>query len=211
VIRRSRGFTLIEIAVAVAIAVVIAFMGWSVINQGIKNRTELREQQAHLLELQTAVRLIEQDFVQLVPRPVRQAQGAEPAQPALQGGTPGANPIAALTRGGWANPAGLQRTGLQRVAYLLEDGTLKREYWNVLDPTLASPTVKRDLLKHVKTVTIRYLDQSRQWQDQWPPATATTIAGPTVELTLRMRPLAVEITLDTEDWGKIVRIVEIAG
>ena len=45
-IRRSRGFTLIEIAVAVAIAVVIAFMGWSVINQGIKNRTELREQQA---------------------------------------------------------------------------------------------------------------------------------------------------------------------
>jgi hypothetical protein len=27
---------------------------------------------------------------------------------------------------------------------------------------------------------------------------------------LRQRPLAVEITIDTEDWGKIVRIVEIA-
>jgi len=31
------------------------------------------------------------------------------------------------------------------------------------------------------------------------------------EWTLRQRPLAVEITLDTEDWGKIVRIIEIAG
>ena len=31
------------------------------------------------------------------------------------------------------------------------------------------------------------------------------------EQALRQRPLAVEITLDTEDWGKIVRIIEIAG
>jgi hypothetical protein len=25
------------------------------------------------------------------------------------------------------------------------------------------------------------------------------------------RPLAVEITLDTEDWGKIVRVIEVPG
>jgi hypothetical protein len=35
--------------------------------------------------------------------------------------------------------------------------------------------------------------------------------GPTLEMSLRQRPLAVEITLDTEAWGTIVRIVEIAG
>jgi hypothetical protein len=28
---------------------------------------------------------------------------------------------------------------------------------------------------------------------------------------LRMRPIAVEITLDTEDWGKLVRTIEVAG
>jgi type II secretion system protein J len=60
-------------------------------------------------------------------------------------------------------------------------------------------------MTHVKTVTIRYLDQTRQWKDQWPPE------GPQSEQLLRQRPLAVEITLDTEDWGKIVRIVECAG
>ena len=207
----QRGFTLIELAVALFIAAVMFAMGYAAINQGLTSHDAIKQQQAHLLQLQTAVRVMEQDFVQAAPRPVRQAVGDEPAQYALLGGAPGAQPVVALTRSGWANPAGLQRPGLQRVAYLLENGTLRREYWNVLDPTLASSTEKRDLLEHVKTLTIRYMDVNRQWLDQWPPLTSTVQQGPTLEQSLRQRPLAVEITLDTEDWGKIVRIIEIAG
>jgi type II secretion system protein J len=97
------------------------------------------------------------------------------------------------------------------VAYFLENGTLRREFWSVLDPTLASTTTHRELLTHVKAVTIRYMDVNRQGEEEWPPATNTVLIGQTQELSLRQRPLAVEITLDTEDWGKIVRIVEIAG
>jgi general secretion pathway protein J len=208
---RSRGFTLIELMVALFIAAVMFAIGYGAIKQAITSHDSLKVQQAHLLELQTAVRVMEQDFVQLAPRPVRQAVGEEPAQPALQGSPPGTQPMVQLTRDGWANPAGLQRTGLQRVAYLVEDGTLKREFWTVLDPTLASTTVKRDLLTHVKSVTLRYMDVNHVWQEQWPPLTSTTLVGTMLELTLRERPIAVEITLDTEDWGKIVRIVEIAG
>ena len=96
------------------------------------------------------------------------------------------------------------------MAYYLENGTLRRENWSVLDPTLASTTTRRDLLTRVKAVTLRYLDVNHQWQDQWPPATSTTLISQALEATLRQRPLAVEITLDTEDWGKVVRIVEIA-
>ncbi|HEV3285189.1 MAG TPA: type II secretion system minor pseudopilin GspJ [Steroidobacteraceae bacterium] len=209
--RRARGFTLLELLVALFIAALMFAMGYGAIQQGLNSHETLKAQQAHLLELQTAVRLLEQDFAQLAPRPVRQAVGSEPAQPALQGGLPGTQPIVALTRDGWANPAGLQRPGLQRVAYFLENGTLRREYWNVLDPTLASTTARRELLKHVKTFSIRYLDVNRQWQEQWPPATSTVMVGSSLELMLRERPLAVEITLDTEDWGKIVRIIEIAA
>ena len=205
---RGRGFTLLELLVALFIAAVMFAMGYGAITQALTSRDSLKEQQARLLELQTAVRVLEQDFMQLAPRPVRQAIGDEPAQPALLGAVPGTQPIVALTRGGWANPAGLQRPGLQRVAYFLENGTLRREYWNVLDPTLASTTTKRDLMTHVKAVTLRYLDQAHQWQEQWPPGTA---AIRTQEWTLRQRPLAVEITLDTEGWGKVVRIIEIAG
>ncbi|HTD10651.1 MAG TPA: type II secretion system minor pseudopilin GspJ [Steroidobacteraceae bacterium] len=206
---RVRGFTLIELMVALFIAAIMFAMGYGALTQGLKSHETLKDQQARLLGLQTAVRLLEQDFVQLTPRPVRQAIGDDPAQPALQSGTPGTQPVVALTRGGWANPAGAQRTGLQRVAYLLEDGTLKREYWTVLDPTLASTTVKRDLLEHVKAFSIRYMNVNRQWQDQWPPA---TVAGAIAqEIILRERPIAVEVTLDTEDWGTITRVIEIAG
>jgi len=209
---RIRGFTLIELLVALFIAAIMFAMGYGAIQQALTTHNALKEQQAHLIELQTAVRVLEQDFVQLAPRPVRQPVGDEPAQPALQGSPPGGTqPIVQFTRDGWANPAGLQRPGLQRVAYLLEDGTLKREYWSVLDPTLASTTTKRDLLTHVKAVTFRYLDMNHQWQEQWPPANAASFGGTMLEFTLRERPLAVEITLDTEDWGKIVRIVEVPG
>jgi len=66
-----------------------------------------------------------------------------------------------------------------------------------MDPTLQNTTLKRDLLTHVKTVTFRYMDVSHQWQTQWPPP---AVAGSTgQESYLRMRPIAVEITLDTED------------
>ena len=203
--KRQAGFTLIELLVALFITEVMFAIGYGALTEATKNRDSLRAQQARLLELQTAVRVLEQSFAQLTPRPVRQAVGDEPAQPALQGSPPGTQPVVALTRGGWSNPAALQRPALQRVAYILENGTLRREHWNVLDPTLASTTVRRDLLTHVKAFGIRYLDQYRLWQEQWPPTALRQ------EQVLRQRPIAVEITLDTEDWGKLVRTIEVAG
>ena len=209
--RASRGFTLIELMVALFIAAIIFAMGYGAIRQALTSHESLKEQQARIINLQTAVRVLEQDFLQLTPRPVRQPVGDEPAQAALVGSPPGGDPIVALTRLGWANPGGLQRTGLQRVAYFLQKGTLRREHFDVLDPVLASKTEKRNLLEHVKSFTLRYLDQNRTWQPQWPPATNTVMAGASVELSLRQRPLAVEITIESEEWGKIVRIIEIAG
>jgi len=223
--RRQRGFTLVELLVALFIAAVMFAIGYGAIRQALASHEMLKDQQTHLLELQNAVRVMEQDFLQVAPRPVRQPVGDEPAQPALAGGatntqaalssssssTTSSPAIVAFTRAGWANPRGLQRTGLERVAYFFENGTLRRENWSVLDPTLASTTTRRDLLTHVKAVTIRYMDVNHQWQEQWPPATNATLIGQAQETTLRSRPLAVEITLDTEDWGRVVRIVEIAG
>jgi general secretion pathway protein J len=242
---RSRGFTLLELLVAMFIAAVIFAMGYGAINQAAKSRVELQEQQAKLLELQNTVRTMEQDFLQLAPRPIRDPVGGT-YQPALlannsgsganistssnssnptQGGTTAmaaTQALVSLTRMGWTNPAGLQRPALQRVAYYFQDGTLRREYWPVLDPTQASTAIRHDLMKHLKSVSLRFLDvgsvqsqsQSQSqggqtlngnWSPIWPPVNH---AGQNNQ---RYRPIAVEITLETEDWGKIVRLVEVAG
>ncbi|HEV7986033.1 MAG TPA: type II secretion system protein GspJ, partial [Steroidobacteraceae bacterium] len=37
-------------------------------------------------------------------------------------------PLVSFTRGGWTNPAGLQRSELQRVSYSIENGALMRSY-----------------------------------------------------------------------------------
>jgi general secretion pathway protein J len=116
--------------------------------------------------------------------------------------------LVTLTRGGWPNPAGLPRGTLQRVNYRLENGTLIREYQTVLDATLANVLVKRELLTDVVRLTIRYLDSSRVWQDQWPPL-ASGPQGPVVPLT--MRPMAVEIVIELRDAGRLTRLVEVAS
>ncbi len=209
---RQAGFTLLELLVAMFIAAVIFAMGYAAVNQGLKTRSGLKEQQSQLLDLQTAVRVLEQDFVQLAPRGVRQPVGEGPLQGALLASTTsqtlssGLQPLVALTRNGWANPAGLQRPTLQRVAYFFENGTLRREYWTVLDATQTSTTLKRDLLRHLKSVSLRFMDAGKNWQTQWPAVTNTV--GTTDP---RSRPIAVEITLETEDWGKVIRVLEIPG
>jgi general secretion pathway protein J len=205
--RLTRGFTLLELLVAMFIAAVIFAMGYGAINQGVKSRIELQEQQAKLLELQSAMRVIEQDFVQLAPRPVRQPVGND-YYPALMTSstTMSANatqPIVALTRAGWSNPAGLRRPALQRVAYYFDKGTLVRDYYPVLDATQSSKPVRRELLTHLKAVGIRFYSQGQNWGTQWPLSQRPD--------DYESRPIAVEITFETENWGKIVRLIELPG
>jgi general secretion pathway protein J len=164
--------------------------------------------------------------VQLAPRPVRDPLG-EGYLPCLQGSpmsdssasadaaasdtsdtSDTAAPLVVLTRSGWSNPTGLQRSELERVAYVLDNGTLVREHWNVLDATLSSAPVKRNLLKHLRGVSFRYMSPQRSWLDIWPPAPLNI--GSPQDFEYRMRPLAVQVTLDTRQWGKITRIFEIA-
>ncbi len=159
---------------------------------------------------------MEQDIELMQPRPVRDVLGngyenaviGVDAGTAQSVGTPTPAVLLTFTRGGWANPAGLPRSELQRVNYLLRDGKLIRRHLAVLDATAALPYEERELLDQVQALSFRYMDGGLVWQKGWPPA--IQLNGPATEL-LRVRPVAIEITLQLKDWGKLQRIVEIAG
>jgi general secretion pathway protein J len=202
---RSRGFTLIELMVAIFITAIVFALGYGAINQAVNNRDALKERQERLLEVQTTMRVLAQDIAQLAPRAIRNPSGNS-MDPVLESST-SSQPFVQLTRGGWANPAGVQRPTVQRVAYFFENNKLRREYWPVADPLLSVERQKRELLTGVKSVTFRYMDVTRQWRDTWPPQ--SQIAN-NAQLNQRIRPIAVEVTIELDDWGKIKRIIEVA-
>jgi type II secretory pathway component PulJ len=113
--------------------------------------------------------------------------------------------LAELTHAGWSNTAGQQRGTLQRVSYALVDDVLKRSYTTALDTVQGTKPVIQDLFGSVKTVQFRYLDSNEIWQSQWPPP------GLVQPDSLWTRPLAVEITIEFKDWGRVRRLIEVAG
>jgi len=201
---KQRGFTLIEILVAVAITSILAVMAFGAMQQALENRERIRAQGERLRAVQGALRTMVQDFSQLMPRPIREPSG-EGFQPALRASS--ASEVS-FTRGGWMNAAGVERSTLQRVHYSLRDGALFRDYWTVLDAQLQPQPVARELLKDVADFKVRYMNDGRSWQEGWPPA---PVSGTPDERWLRWRPIAVEVSIELKDWGRITRIIEVAG
>lgn len=205
---RQRGFTLIELMVAVFITAILFAIGYGAVNQAVKNREALEAQQDRLIAIQTAMRTIAQDVNQMAMRPIRDPTGND-MLPVITANGSNQQRLVEFTRGGWANPAGVQRPALQRVVYLFEENTLRRQYWPVLDPLLSTDPIKKDLCTGVKSVKFRYMDVSRTWRDTWPPSTTVTTGVGGVNPNMRLRPVAVEVTIELNDWGKIVRVLEV--
>jgi general secretion pathway protein J len=201
--RRSSGFTLIELLVAIAILAVIGVMALVGLNRVIDQQTAAREHTERWQEIQLAMRLVTQDLAQLHPRATREELG-ESYQPSLLA-DPSAQFALEFSRGGWANPAGLPRGTVLRVAYDWEDDKLVRWHWAVMDRTLSTPPVRTELLDGVTNVEVRFLDTAGEWHLDWPPLDRR---GPQ---TLISQPRAVEFTLELMDLGRVFRLVETSG
>ena len=202
---RDSGFTLVELLVALVIAGIMFALGYGVITQALQNRDRVKAQQQRLGELQRAMRIMVQDFSQIAPRPVRDVLGATD-EPALRA-DPGSQTLVSFTRGGFANPSGLQRPELQRVEYRFEDSTVMRVTWPVLDRVQGTVEQRRVLLRGVQSLRLRYMDPSRQWIEQWP---SPALSSPP-QMRVRHRPLAIEVTLEVAEFGALKRLIEVAG
>jgi general secretion pathway protein J len=201
---RMRGFTLLEVLVAVVIFGIISLLAYGGYNQLIRQSEIVESSATRTRAIQSTVQRMAEDFEMLEPRPIREPLG-ETLEPALRAGGTRVDTLLDLTRSGWTNPAGLTRSTLQRVTYRLMDNKLERAYWNALDRTLTTEPTSAVLLDKVRTASFRFMDQNQTWHDQWPPL---GYSGPDA---VRLRPIAVEVTLELEDWGKLVRLLEVSG
>ena len=72
---RARGFTLLELLVAVFIAALMAAMGYAAISQVARQRGSVQAEQRSIDALSRAMRVMTLDFAQTAARPVRDALG----------------------------------------------------------------------------------------------------------------------------------------
>lgn len=114
---RARGFTLIELLVAITIFALIGLASYRVLSSVMLTDERLAARTEQLRVINRAFWWLQQDVEQLLARDVRGADGAlantrnyllinNDAELPLQ-----------FTRGGRANPLGLARSAMQRVAY----------------------------------------------------------------------------------------------
>lgn len=190
---RAGGFTLVELLVALAVFALLSVMAYSSLRVVLDARERVEAQAERLAELQLAFTVIGRDLEQAVNRPVRDEFGDR--TPAMAG--TGAQ--IEFTRGGWRNPAGLRRSELQRVGYILAGGELRRLSWPVLDRTQGSEPADTLLLSAVEEFEVRFLDARGEWLSFWPAPEADPQAATPL-------PRAVEVSVGTERWGRVTRL-----
>lgn len=208
---RTRGFTLIEVMIAIFVSAVMFAIGYAAINQALRDRDEINTAQARVTEIQRGMRVVAQDFAQIIARAARDTSGTGQLMPAVMADARD-NTLLTFSRGGWSNPAGLQRPAEQRVRYRFIDGALVREHWQAVDPALNVEPRQRVLITRVTAAEVRFLDPvSREWRTDWPAnAAATGTVNPAqADIVLLTRPVAIEFTIVLEDWGRVQRLFEI--
>lgn len=161
----QRGFTLIEILVALMAMAVLSVLAYSAFD-GIL-QVEARSKREFLQEnrQQLALSILLNDLLHLRPRPARDTLGGiDGAYLAPQG-----EHVLVFTRGGLPHFRGMGG-GLQRVGYRVADGRLLRTTWAVVDAAPATESRDQVLTTGVRRLEVAQLDSQARYVPNWPPA-----------------------------------------
>ncbi|WP_322980662.1 type II secretion system minor pseudopilin GspJ [Pseudomonas sp. C11] len=198
--RSQRGFTLLELLIAIAIFALLGLATYRMLDSVLSADTVTREHERQLRELTRAISAFERDLRQVAVRPIRDGFG-DP-QPALHSDLADATAVE-LTRAGWRNPLGQPRAELQRVRWQLSGEQWQRRYWRVLDRAQDSQPQVQQALDGVTGLSLRYLDKDGQWQPDWPPS---SVSGDAQLIGL---PRAVELRLQHRRYGELRRLIRL--
>ncbi|MBY0545454.1 MAG: type II secretion system minor pseudopilin GspJ [Gammaproteobacteria bacterium] len=193
--RRLKGFTLVEILLALFIFAIMATIATVALRRIFFDKKVLDQHQTAMNQLQLATAMMRLDISQMIDRPVRSKSGQ------LNAAVTGTAHTITFTRTGNVNPLGsLNISNLQRVTYECTS-TITRGTWDVLDLATATKSVSRVLLKHIKDSQIFYYDDKLKRYTQWPSSVGDTQSSN--KNTKNPLPRAVEIVFTDESFGAV--------
>jgi len=167
--RRSQGFTLIEVLVAMSVFAVMTILAYMSLGQTLANADMLGERMDRLQAIKRTMRYLSNDLSAASPRPVRSELG-DTYLPAVM--VSAANDfVLAVTHGGWSNPAGLP-----------------------LDSTYSNNALSTEILDGVESIEFRLLQDNGETTNQWPPSGAQGLAAER----MRPRAVEIILTLEGE-------------
>ena len=155
-----KGFTLVEMLVALAIFGLVSAAGVTVMRFTVDNQAVVRAHTDRIGAFQRTRAILKADLAQAAPRRTR-GQDGRPTRESFYGASgdrPGV--LLRLARRGWDNPGAEPRASVQYVEYRMIDGRLERSARPELDGApLGTPQV---LIDRLQSASVAFL-----WRGQW--------------------------------------------
>jgi len=191
-----KGFTLVEMMVALLIFGLISAAGVAILSFSADNQQIVRARSHRLGEIQRARAALKADLAQAAQRRTRGEDGRAATQTFSGNGQASGGPLLTLVRRGWDNPDGAARASLQAVEYRLNEGRLERRARAALDG--AAPRPPQVLLSGVREARVAFLAYG-QWVETLPAGTHQPL------------PQAVRLDLTLEDYGELSQLFVVTG
>jgi len=166
-IQHQRGFTLLEIMIALTIFAVISTLAWQILDGAMRTSNATDRNAAKLNQIQRAWSLLERDFFQLQARAPRNDGGVFVQQD---------NALELTTLNGMSG-----QVQLERVRWRVDDHRLWRDVWPTIDSPAGVKPEEVPIVAEVKSAEWRFYSGS--WQKRWSESDHQPDG---VELTLRM-------------------------
>jgi general secretion pathway protein J len=163
---RYKGFTLVEVLLALALFGVIAVLGYRATSALTDGESRLSAEAHRWRTLDALFIRFEADIRQAVPRGARLGSRIEPAWLASPADIAG-NAALVFTRAGAEFPNEPGIAG-QRIGYRLRGHAVEIAYWPTTDNAADVQPSLYTLVDGVSGFQVTYLSSAGQWRDRWP-------------------------------------------